>query len=274
MDLGLRIGNDAACIITTTPTAAKVIKDLYSEWQEDPEGEIRITSGSTLDNAANLGESFIKSVKKRYANTRLERQEIFGEICFESENAYFTSDDIEKYRIQPKGQPVEYKRIIVAVDPAITNHEKSDEHGIIVGAIGEDDEGYILHDATMKGTPAQWASKVAELFEHYNADIIVAEQNQGGLMVQHTIHSHQSNLPVKLVTATRGKIIRLEPIGLLFEQGKIHLVGNFPQLEQQMVEYDGSQKYSPNNLDAFVWCMTEGFINKRRITPRSYDFLI
>ena len=265
MDLGLRINNDAACIITTTPTATKIIKDLHQEWKENPNGKIRITSGSTMDNSANLGESFIESVKKRYAGTRLEKQEIFGEICFASEKAYFKEEDIEKYRVLPKDQPEEYKRIIIAVDPATTNNARSDAHGIVVIGIGYDDHGYVLADKTMKGTPAEWASKVAELYEFYKADLIVAEQNQGGLMVQHTIHSHQKNLPVKLVVATRGKVIRLEPIALLFEQGRIHLVGNYPELESQMLEYDVSQKYSPNNL-------SEGMTGKQRIPAKTFEF--
>jgi predicted phage terminase large subunit-like protein len=200
----------------------------------------------------------------------MERQELYGEIIWESENAFFKSEDIDKYKVESHPH---LKRIVVAVDPAVSANKNSDETGIIVGGIDDDNHAYVLADKTMKGTPQQWATMVADLYRNYQADVIVAEKNQGGDMVMSTIQSYGGNLPVKLVTATRGKMLRAEPISLLFEQGKIHMVGNFSKLEQQMVEYDGTQKKSPDRLDAFVWCMTELMLGKRSVV-QSFEFFL
>lgn len=145
--------------------------------------------------------------------------------------------------------------------------------GKVVGALGYDEEMYVLADHTMKGTPDQWARKVGELYTHYGADCVVAEKNQGGDMVMSTLQSYVKNLPVKLVSATRGKLIRAEPVSLLFAQGKIHLVGHFSTLEQQMTSYDGSQKKSPDNYDAFIWLGTELMLGKQS-SASSTEFLM
>jgi phage terminase large subunit-like protein len=269
LELGLR-GHNAQMVTITTPRPIKIIKDLYNSAVIDKDPLYRITLGSTFENSANLDAKFMEAVKKRYAGTRIERQEIFGEILWESESALFSPADIEKYRVETHP---ELKRIIVAVDPAITAGEKSDSTGIIVAGVDFEGEIYILADRTMKGTPQQWASLVGETYSLYNADAVIAEKNQGGDMVQTTIQSFGGNIPVKLVTATRGKIIRAEGPSLYFEQGKIHMVGNFPDLEQQMVEYDGSQRKSPDNYDAFIWACTELMLGKQSHVT-SIDFLM
>jgi phage terminase large subunit-like protein len=270
MDMGLRIGEDAACVISTTPLPIKIIKELYLKALE-PDSSIVITTGSTLDNAANLGKQSVASMIDRYKGTRMERQELYGEILWESELALFRSSDIDKYRVE---EHPELKRIVIAVDPATSTSTSSDNTGIIVAGVGFNNEMYVLADRTMKGTPQQWASKVGELYHFYNADIIVAEKNQGGDMVMTTLQSFGGNLPVKLVTATKGKLLRAEGPSLLFEQGKIHMVGNFPELEQQMVVYDGTQKKSPDNLDAFVWAATELMLGKRAFPAKTFEFNI
>jgi len=268
LDLGLR-GTNAQCLTTTTPLPRKIIKDLYTRAKEnDP--LYRIVTGSTYENKANLDDNYIKSIQNLYANTSREKQEIFGEIIWSSDLAMFKVEDIDKYRVE---HHPDFKRIIVAVDPAVTSKTNSDNTGIIVAALGVDDEVYILKDKTMKGTPAQWSTMVGELYDFYQADAIVAEKNQGGDMVTTTIQTYRNTLPVKLVTATRGKLVRSEPVSLAFEQGKIHLVGDFPDLEQQMVEFDGTQRYSPDNLDAFVWAVSDLMLGKtNKIT--SSEFLL
>lgn len=269
MDLGLRIGDDAAGIISTTPLPTKLIKSLYAE-AKDPNGDVVLTTGSTMDNAANLGKKTVERYIKKYRGTRLERQELFGEILWESETAYFKQEDIDRYRVD---EHPELRRIIVAVDPAVTAGEKSDSTGIIVAGVDYNDHIYIIADKTLKGTPQQWASKVGELYNYYQADCVIAEKNQGGDMVSTTIQSFGGNIPVKLVTATRGKTVRAEAPSLLFEQGKIHLVGRFPELEQQMVVYDGSQKKSPDNYDAFIWACTELMTGQRNVVKSTQFYL-
>lgn len=267
----LRIG-DSRALFTTTPTSHEVIKNFWKEWQKDKEGDIRLVVMPTQDNAANVDKKFLKDIEKNKGSV-IYRQEVLGEIIFDSDYAYFRQAEIDEYRIDKDEQPEEYKRIIVAVDPAVTSGKNSDSTGIIVAALGYDDEVYILEDKTMKGTPQQWATMVGELFNHYQADSIIAEKNQGGDMVMTTIQTYGGNLPVKLVTATRGKLIRAEPVSLVFSQGKIHMVGHFPVLESQMTSYDGSQKKSPDNYDAFIWACTELMLGQKRHVSSS-EFIL
>lgn len=267
----LRIG-DSRALFTTTPTPDQTIKDFWLDWKKDPEGDVRLVVIPTHENAANVDKKFLKDIDKNKGSV-IYRQEVLGEIIWDSDLAYFKTEDIETHRVKVEEQPEEYSRIIVAVDPAITAGKKSDLTGIVVAALGYDDEVYILADRTMKGSPKQWATMVGELYNHYSADAIIAEKNQGGDMVTTTIHSYEANLPVKLVTATRGKLIRAEPISLLFSQGRIHMVGHFVSLEQQMTSYDGSQKKSPDNYDAFIWACTELMLNKKN-TITSTEFIL
>lgn len=153
-------------------------------------------------------------------------------------------------------------RVLVSVDPAISNEEHSDEHGIIVGGLGEDKRGYILEDASMKGSPQQWAERAVAMFDKYDADAIVVERNQGGDMVKHTLKTVRPSIPVVEVHATRGKHVRAEPISSLYAVGQVSHVGTFTELENQMCRmtaagYDGEG--SPDRCDALVWLLTELF---------------
>ena len=165
-------------------------------------------------------------------------------------------------------------RIVVAIDPAVSDNEGSDEHGIIVvGLDNTGKEAYVLEDGSKKGSPLDWARRAVALYDHYQADAIVAEVNQGGDMVTQTIHTVRSNVKVISVRATRGKHVRAEPIAALYEQGKVHHVGSFPDLERQMVMmtsagYEGDD--SPDRLDALVWACTElfpGMVQRVRPLP-------
>ena len=160
-------------------------------------------------------------------------------------------------------------RIVVGVDPAVTNTEKSDEHGIIVAAIGEDGRGYVLEDASLSGSPEQWARRAIAAYDAFEADAIVAEVNQGGDMVRHTIHSVRPGVRVISVRASRGKHVRAEPISALYATGKVSHVGAFPKLEGQMclmtaAGYEGED--SPDRVDALVWALTELFPKLTRRT--------
>jgi len=154
------------------------------------------------------------------------------------------------------------KRILVSVDPAISNTDHSDEHGIICGGIGEDNRGYIIDDVSMNGSPQQWAERAVATYDKYEADAIVVERNQGGDMVRHTIKTVRPQIKIVEVTATRGKHVRAEPISALYATNQVSHIGSYPELEAQMCRmttagYEGDG--SPDRCDAMVWLFTELF---------------
>ena len=154
------------------------------------------------------------------------------------------------------------KRILVSIDPAVSNEPGSDEHGIIVAGLGEDGRGYVLEDGSLKGSPRQWADRAIALYDKWSADAIVIERNQGGDMCREVLKTARPGLPVVEVVATRGKHVRAEPISALYALGQISHVGTFKVLEDQMclctaAGYDGEG--SPDHLDAMVWAFTELF---------------
>jgi phage terminase large subunit-like protein len=158
--------------------------------------------------------------------------------------------------------PADMRRIVVAVDPAVSAEDGSDEHGIVAAGIGEDQRGYVLDDASLKGTPRQWADRAIATFDRWDADAIIVERNQGGDMVRHTLQSVRPGLRIIEVVATRGKHVRAEPIAALYSTGRVSHIGTFDKLEDQMCQmtaagFEGSG--SPDRCDALVWAMTELF---------------
>lgn len=153
-------------------------------------------------------------------------------------------------------------RILVAVDPPISSEPRSDYAGIIAGGLGDDTHGYVLADHSCRGTPKEWAERAIDAYDLYEADAIVAEVNQGGEMVAHTIRSIRPGVKVIEVRASRGKHVRSEPISALYGLDRIHHVGAFPELEAQMclMTADGYQgEGSPDRVDSLVWLFTELF---------------
>jgi hypothetical protein len=153
-------------------------------------------------------------------------------------------------------------RIVIAVDPAASDTPQSDYHGIVAAALGADQRGYVLEDASLQGSPRQWAQRAIALYDRYDADCIVVERNQGGDMVKNTLTAIRPNIRVIEVVATRGKHVRAEPISALYAEGRVSHVGTFPELEQQMCMmtshgYTGDD--SPDRVDALVWAFTELF---------------
>jgi phage terminase large subunit-like protein len=220
----------------------------------------------------------VKQLYERYGGTRLGRQELQGEILTDIPGALWNRDTIDACRL--KEPPEDLERVYVAVDPAVSNNENSDEHGIIVVGMARDSEGYaqgyILEDGSCRGQPEEWARKAVSLYRSWSADKIIAEKNQGGLMVESTLKAIDRAVPVELVTATRGKVVRAEPISALYEQGRIHHCGNFNTLEDQMclfsIDYVRSAANgSPDRVDALVWGLTKIFdkITGRRLTSPS-----
>jgi len=253
LDLGLRLGENPQVVITTTPRPIKILKDLVN----DP--ATHLTKGSTYDNLHNLADSFAQRIIARYEGTRLGRQELHAEILDDIVGALWQRAFIEDHRL--KNAPDYFERIVVGVDPAITAGEEADETGIIVcGKLG--DRGYIIDDVSGKFSPQEWAIKAIQTYYKFNADRIVAEVNQGGDMVEHTIRTVDKNVAFKAVRASKGKILRAEPIAALYEQGRVHHCGNFAQLEDQLCTYTHETRESPDRLDALVWGLTDLFIGR------------
>ena len=231
--MGLRLGPDPRCLLTSTPRPTKFLMEI--EKRADPLGRLSccVTLGHTQENFANLSDIFISTIISKYEGTRLGRQELEGEFLDDNPDALWRRAEIDKFKV---AKPPEFSAIVVGVDPAAKSEKKSDDTGIIVAAKGYDGHGYILEDATMHGTPAEWATAAITAFHKYKANWIVAEVNQGGEMVEYTIQSIEKDIPLpyKPVHATRGKEIRAEPISALYQQGRVHHVGNFKELEDEM----------------------------------------
>lgn len=251
LQFGLRLGDHPQVIVTTTPRPTKIVKEIL----KDP--ETTITRGSTYENKDNLATSTLITLQNKYENTRLGRQELFGEILDDNPGALWTRVGIESARIKLDEVPP-LIRVVVGVDPAVTNTEDSDSTGIVTAGMSADGHYYILADDTLKASPQDWAMRAVKSFEQHKADRIVAETNNGGDLVVHLLQQVKNSVPVKKVTASRGKLVRAEPIAALYEQGRVHHVGYFGQLEDEMCEYEpGMNMDSPDRMDALVWALTE-----------------
>jgi len=250
LQFGLRLGDNPQCIVTTTPKPNELTRRLLKRTNTV------ITRGSTFDNADNLAATAIAQLEEKYGGTRLGRQELYAELLDDLEGALWSYSMIEKSRINEDSVP-NYKRVVVAIDPSVTNTEDSDETGIVVAALGEDNKFYVLEDASLRGSPDTWARRAVDLYYKYGADRIVAETNNGGDLVERLIKTIDRQVPYKKVHASRGKLIRAEPIAALYEQSKVFHVGEFKLLEDQMTSYVVGGRKSPDRLDALVWALTE-----------------
>jgi len=260
LQFGLRLGRHPQSLVTTTPRPLPLIKKLCN----DP--DVVVTKGATLDNQANLAKNTIKQLYDRYGGTRLGRQELEGEILEDIPGALWRREDIDSGRLNHA--PDDLERVIVAVDPAASSEERADEHGIVVVGLARDKDGYargyVLEDASLRGTPEEWSRRAVQMYRKWEADRIVAEKNNGGEMVETVIRTADRSVPVRLVHATRGKVVRAEPISALYEQGRVHHVGRFDELEDQMCLFSidnvrNSSTGSPDRVDALVWGLTEIF---------------
>jgi phage terminase large subunit-like protein len=273
--MALRLGNDPRMLITTTPRAIDAVRNLVTA------PDVAVTRSRTADNAGNLAPGFLATMEQRYQGSRLGRQELEAEIIEDNDAALWRRAWIDASRVRAsesgngndrvRAAAPALEQVVVAVDPPAS---VAGECGIVVaGRAGTEGiaaaaHGYILADLSADGlTPNQWAARVAEAFAVHDADLVIAEANQGGDMVRSTLHHHAANLPVRLVHATRGKRTRAAPVSALYEQGRIHHVGTFPELEDQMCNHDGSGA-SPDRMDALVWALAHLFPAARRATPK------
>lgn len=256
---GLRIGTNPQVMISTTPRPLPIIRALIAS------PYTIITKSSTLANRANLSEAAVGRMLERYTGTRIGRQEMNAELLEEMEGALWNREMIEKAQLKQRSLPM-FKRIVVAIDPAISDKSTSNLTGIIAVALGYDNYGYVLKDMSGQYSPDDWANRSIALFDEVGADRIVAEGNQGGDMVRHTINTVRKNMPITIVHASRSKQARAEPVAALYEQQRVFHVVPFPELEDQMCVWEPlTGDPSPDRLDALVWGLTNLMLGEQVI---------
>ena len=247
--MALRLGHNPKCIITTTPRPTKIIRSLAKR------SDTKLITGSTFENIDNLAESSIEMLRERYEGTRIGRQELYAEILEDVEGALFNYKNIEENRLIE--YPNDLQRIVVAIDPAVTSNQNSDETGMIVAGRDVNNHYYILHDASQISSPDEWVKKAISLYKQYECDRIVAEVNNGGDLIERLLRTQNQSIPYTSVRASRGKIVRAEPISALYEQNRVHHVGVFKDLEEQMCQFTGNAvQYHDDRVDALVWAIT------------------
>lgn len=255
--MGLRLGERPQAVVTTTPRPIPVIKQLVAD------ETTHVTTGSTYENVANLSPVFIREVMRRYEGTRLGQQELYGAIMSDTPGALWTRDVLEATRTKKAPDLV---RVVIAVDPGASTSESANHTGIIADGIDANGHGYVLADASMKEKPARWGEAVVRLYDQLHADCVVAEVNHGGDMIEHVVKTaaqalHQRgerqspHIAFKAVHASRGKYTRAEPVSALYEQKRVHHVGLFAELEDEMCTWVPGED-SPDRLDANVWGLT------------------
>jgi hypothetical protein len=236
--------------------------DDYAEMKINPE-----------DNRENLPEKYFEILDSMSAAKRLRFKD--GEWASEVNGALWSLED----RVAADGKPIpgidslrvaeapELVRIVVAVDPSGTKGDGGgDDIGIVVAGLGADGHGYILEDATCQMGPEGWGRRAVERYGHWRADRVVGEKNFGGDMVRFTIQTADRSVAYKDVSASRGKAVRAEPVSALYEQGKVHHVGDFPDLEDQLCNFTASGyvgEGSPDRADALVWALTELMLDRK-----------
>lgn len=253
LDFGLRLGKHPRVVVTTTPRPIKFIRDLV----KDP--AVAVSTGSVFENAANLAASALESFTKVYEGTRLGRQELYGDVLSENDNALWKGSQFDRPGFRVRAAP-QLARVVVAIDPAVTTSDDSDETGIIVAGLGEDGRVYILHDASGVMRPLEWAHMALALYRRYSANAIVGETNQGGDLIESNLLTVAEGEPFmfKGIHAKKGKYLRAEPVAAYYEKEKVSHVGRFDKLESQMCDFVGSlTNGSPDRLDAAVYAVTE-----------------
>lgn len=253
---GLRLGDNPQAVLTTTPRPTPLIKG----WVKDALGEHpqwALTRGSTSENRANLAPQFLDVILKKYAGTRLGRQELEAEILDDAPGALWKRvEHIDAHRVVKTPELV---RIVVAIDPSVSSDSEGAATGIVAAGLGTDGHGYVLADGSLQQPkPEEWGSAAVTIFHTHRADRIIGEANNGGDLVESNIRAIDRDVPFRKVHAARGKQTRAEPISSLYEQGRVHHVGSLALLEDEMCQWEpGVSAWSPNRIDALVWALTE-----------------
>lgn len=267
LEFTMRLGDDPRYIVTTTPKPSGILRKLM----EEP--DTVMTEASTMANAKNLPKKFLEKLLRKYEGTRLGRQELYAEMIGDNPYALWQAGQLEEIRVSRSDLP-DMIRIVVAVDPPVTSGEDSDECGIVVAGEGTDGKWYVLEDVSEQGcTPSEWAELAVSAYHRHAADAIVAEVNQGGDMVELTVRTVDPTANYRAVRATRGKVVRAEPVAALYEQNSIRHLGRLGTLEDQMcdftTDFDKKQMgYSPDRVDALVWALTDLALDGEGGDPR------
>jgi phage terminase large subunit-like protein len=242
------------------PRPIKIIKYLIADKRTVE------TRGNTMDNAANLNPLFLERMITKYQGTRLGRQELNGDIQDDNPNALWRRADIDNFRVSALPSSG-LDLIYVGVDPSVTANKNSDDTGIIVAGIDKNhidtvaqkkvSHFYVIGDYTIHGTPNQWAKATVAAFHKHKADKVIGEANNGGDLIEVNIRTVDADIPYKKTHASRGKQIRAEPISSLYEQGRIHHLGYYPELEDEQCDWVPGEGELPNRIDALVWAITE-----------------
>lgn len=259
----MRLGEEPRIVATTTPRAVPLVRRLLKE------GGVAISRGAMEANRAHLPDSFREAMQEVYGKARLGRQELLGEFLEDAQDALWTRDLIERCRVRVAP---DMRRIVIGVDPPASTG--GDACGIVAVGKGADGKAYVLADHSVKGrSPEGWARAVSTAALVWGADRVVAEANNGGDMVVSTLQAADVAMPVKKVSASRGKVARAEPVAALYEAGKAFHIGAFPELEDELCGlisgggYEGPGR-SPDRADALVWAMSELMLGKRTNEPR------
>ena len=258
--LGLRLpveGDMPRMVATTTPRRVPSMFKVLEE-AENPEFGIAITRGTTYDNLANLAPAFRATILGLYEGTRIGQQELMGEMLHDVEGALFMQSDLDSGRVieLPTGVRM---HTVVGVDPSVAERPKDEAGIVVVRGTAEREfyrrQLYVVEDATVLGSPAVWAKRVADMAVKWSAPV-VAEGNQGGELVRMAIGQVNSNIPVYIVHAKVGKATRAEPVAALAEQGRLHLLNYLPLLESEITSWvPAESRMSPGRLDAMVWAV-------------------
>jgi predicted phage terminase large subunit-like protein len=260
MELGLRLGPRPHVVASTTPKPRRKLTELMAL-----EGTV-ITRARTSDNP-HLHADVRARLYERYQGTRLGRQELLGEILTDVPGALWSRDLIEACRVRNVAG-VDLVRVVVGVDPSGGHTDAHDAQGIVVVGLGDDGHGYVLEDASCRLSPDGWGRRVVRAYDEFGADRVVVEANFGGEMARHVVETAAAAMgtwvPVELVTASRGKMVRAEPVSALYEQGRMHHVGSLPDLEDELTGWvPGAGDRSPDRLDALVWAATALVIERQ-----------
>lgn len=259
--LATRLGKNPKMLLATTPKRTKVMKDVM-EWSKDPERKVNIVTGSTYENAT-LSKDYLRNIENQYGDSDLAKQELEGLMLEDAEGIVFTDAMLESASSVDKVPNNLIK--IIAVDPTVAGDPKNaDECGImVIGATRESDyrhrTAYVLEDATVTAKPEDWAKVVADTARKWGIRNVVVETNQGGDLLRNIIQSNDNGLIVHNVTATKGKVKRVEPVAIKMQQGKVFFSpkDDFLQLKDQLTFYDPDiSGYSPDRMDAFAWGVT------------------
>lgn len=254
------------CLLDQNPTSSKHWSKLLFVDKVDPETREAVKKPERYafgkihpsENLDNISEDYLEHLESLPPAKR--KRFLDGEWSEGTEYALWQQETINRTRLRVDQQPESFRRIVVAVDPAVTAKDTSDETGIIVAGIGWDYHLYVLQDLTGVYTPSEWAKAAVLAYDTWQADRVVGEVNQGGDMVEAMIRTVSPLIPFTGVFATRNKFTRAEPVAALYEIGRAHHIGLFPDLEEQQTLWEGKKgEKSPNNIDALVWAAADLF---------------